>query len=79
MPRARAQLVNGHGQVTRHDCVRLEIRGHGPKRGIYAVYRCSCTGEERDYGYLSSRSRARDLRRSYPGVRLIDISQHEAA
>lgn len=72
MPNApTANLPNPSGHITRHTCMRLEIRGEGKDKSIYPIYRCSETAAERVFGYLPSSTPKRHLRKLYPGVELV--------
>ena len=72
MPKRKtAKLLNVRGQVTEHVCIRMEKRGTGRRRGIFPIYKCTVTGEERSFGYLAcSEARMGELREWYPGAPL---------
>ena len=82
MSRSRASriLVNAARTATLHHCVRLEIRGHGAKRGDPSRVSVLCHSRtERDFGYLSWRTKLDELRYQYPGAELIDTTRHSEA
>lgn len=66
-----AKLVNAHGRVTLHQCIRLEMRGEGQLKGIYPIYRCTETREERVYGCLRGGTNTFWLDRLFPDIELI--------
>ena len=73
-----ARLLNAHGRVTLHQCVRLEVRGTGYAKSIYPVYRCTATGTERDYGCLRAGTSTAQLGKLFPDVELVYAEHIEA-
>ena len=66
-----AKLVNAHGRVTLHQCIRLEMRGEGQNKGIYPIYRCTETGIDRVFGCLRAVTNTYWLDQLFPDIELI--------
>ena len=71
-----ARLINAHGKITLHTCVRLVIirleRADGPPAGhlpgIYPIYQCAETESESIFGCLRLDLLASEIDELFPGI-----------
>ena len=75
----RALLVNDRGHASWHQCIRLEMLETEDGRGIFAIFRCSETDEERVFGCLDGDTPLAEIGKLYPGVPLHVFQEEEVA